>query len=172
MVKIYRRYEFEHDLDTVLKVCFFDIWAQENPFSDLPNIRSCKLQKREEREGKTYLTVLYSAHGQIPKFIQHLIKPRMLSWRETGVWDPAALVYSFQIIPFYFTSIFTCKGTWSYHPVSDEKTIQICDGFIEIRMPVFGPFVEKEIIKNLYVNLDNGYRDGAKKMSEEKRRKG
>lgn len=55
----------------------------------LPNIRSIKVEKREDREGSVYLVNAWEGGGEIPKAARAVLSESMLRWTDYATWNEA-----------------------------------------------------------------------------------
>jgi hypothetical protein len=162
-MKIDAEYVFNCPLEKTLDICVNQTIGNLQYFKEsFENVADVKLIKLEEKDGKKHVIYEFCAHGQIPKAVQHLLKPDMLTWREISYWDSQKKEYHFSVKPHYFTNVFTCKGYWGYMERGPEKSAQVCHGDLIIRIPIFGNLVEKAIWTNLKRNWD----DSDKKMKK------
>lgn len=155
-MKIYAEYIFDADLERTIEICVHNIMGNVEYFkAEYENVADVELIERiDHPDGKIHVKLDFCAHGHIPRVVQHLLKPKMLTWREISTWDPATRRYNYQIKTYYFTKVFNCRGYWAYEEIEPGKTSQKCIGTLNIRIPVFGPLIEKEIRKNLKKNWD------------------
>jgi len=92
---------YDYYIDTVTKL----LMDNEEPIYDLldlPNAASIKpLEERDEGIRK-YIRNEWCVHGQMPRIVQKVVKPEMLTFVEDSVWDREALTYTAKIIPHHF----------------------------------------------------------------------
>lgn len=131
-----------------------------------PNLTGCKLLSHDDKGDTVDLTVQYSAYSQIPKVVQHLLTPDMLSWISYGRWDRRKMVYTFDVETMYFTKQVHCRGVQSYHAIDENRSVQKMEMKLRISIPLFSAFIEKEIARAFVSNIDSGY-PMARKMVEE-----
>ncbi len=166
-MKLKAEYVFDADMARTLEVCVYQNIGNVEYFKEsMSNVASVKLVERKDYpDGKIHVKMEFCAHGQIPKAVQHLLKPEMLTWREISTWEPATKRYNFEIKPNYFSNVFSCKGFWSYAEKGPNKTSQFCDGVLEIKIPIFGQIIEKAIWPNLEKNWIESYEKTKKKYN-------
>jgi hypothetical protein len=142
--------------------------SEENVFDPqkMPNVKGNKALVEKVTEETKYWKNQWSAHGQIPKIVQHLIKPEMLSWIEETTYDRKNKTYFTKITPFYFKNVFFCENRGYFVKVSDNVVLRVNDGEIRIKVPVFGQFVEEQIILHMRQNFDVEYRESYKIVKE------
>lgn len=133
---------------------------------NLPNVQDSKPLIEEVTEDYKFWKTQWSAHGQIPKLVQHLIQPKMLSWIEETRYDRKAKTYHTKITPFFFRSVFHCENRGYFTKLNDREFLRVNDGVLDIKIPVFGPFIEEVIIKHLRENFENEYRYSYKIVKE------
>lgn len=57
-------------------------------WNDLSNIESFEMVKKKKlNDDKIEVVVEWKGKAPIPKILQHLLQPKMLCWKDTGVWD-------------------------------------------------------------------------------------
>jgi hypothetical protein len=158
-MKLKAEYIFDADMKRTIDVCVMNNIGNVQYFKDsMPNVSSVKLIERVDHpDGRIHVKMEFCAHGQIPKAIQHIIKPEMLTWREISTWDPNTKRYNFEIKPHFMPNMFSCKGYWGYVERGPNKTAQFVDGVLEIKVPIFGPMIEKAIWPNLEKNWQESY---------------
>ena len=132
----------------------------------LPNVQSNKVLEEKITEDQKYWKNQWCAHGQIPKLVQHLIQPKMLTWIEETTFDRKNIKYFTKITPFYFRKVFKCENVGYFEKVSDREFKRVMNGFLDIKIPVFGPIIEEQIIAHLRSNFDQEYRVTFKVIKE------
>ncbi len=158
-MKLKAEYIFDADMKRTLDVCVYNnIGNVEYFLNSMENVSSITLVERKDHpDGRIHVKMDFCAHGKIPRAVQHLVKPEMLTWREISTWDPNTLHYDFEIKPYAFRNVFVCKGYWGYKEVAPNKTSQFVDGVLQIKMPIFGDLVEKAIWPVLEKNWIESY---------------
>lgn len=159
-MKLKAEYVFDADMERTLDVCVYKVIGNVDYFKEtMDNVSSVKLVERVDHpDGRIHVKMEFCAHGQIPKGIQHIIKPEMLMWREISTWDPATKRYNFEVKTHYLSNLFTSKGYWTYVAKGPNKTAQVCDGVLQINIPIFGSMIEKAIWPVLLKNWDDSYK--------------
>lgn len=125
-------------------------------WKDLPNIRSYRvLEEKKLSEKKKRMVIEWTGRAPIPRILQPIILPKMLKWVDTDVWDEEEFTLTWETKPYYYSEIFTCKGTWYVKKDGENKdsSIVIIDGFIDIRKPFFGGIAEKIVARYLMQNM-------------------
>ena len=134
--------------------------------TDMPNIQSGKLIEQVETPEMKRWKNEWSAYGQIPKVVQHLIKPKMLTWIEETQLDRKTRSTFTRIIPFYFKNVFKSETKGWYERKSDNEFLRIVEGFIDVKIPVFGPFIEEQLVAHMRTNFDIEYKITFKHIKE------
>lgn len=135
----------------------------------LPNVTSQKILEQSESCDGRYKKWKFEwcAHGEIPKVLQHILKPKMLTWIEDSVFDRETKILKTKIKTHYLTNLFKCEAVTSYIEKIEDKLERRLEGNLEVRIPIFGHIIEKEVIKHLKENFDNEYKY-TKKIIKEK----
>lgn len=132
----------------------------------LPNVQSNVKLEETITEDKKHWRYQWCAHGQIPKVVQHIITPKMLTWVEDTTFDRKKKTYFTRIIPHYFQNTFKCESRGWFEKKSDNEFIRVTDGFLSIKIPVFGPFIEEAILAHLKINFTQEYNATFKVVKE------
>lgn len=164
-MKINAEYIFDADLQRTIDVCVHQVIGNAEYFlENMQNVSSVKVVNRKDHpDGRIDVAMDFCAHGQIPKAVQHILTPKMLTWRETSSWDPATKKYIFSIRTNFFTNLFSSKGYWLYTEKGPNKSSQACFGDLKINIPIFGSIIEQAIWKELKKNWDESYHAMKKK---------
>lgn len=125
--------------------------------NDLENVTGWKVVKEVDDGEKRTGTKEWCAHAQIPKALQPIVSPKMLSWYEHSVWDRKAHVYTFQIEPFYLKKQVECHGRTMFVEKGPEKCARRFEIHLTVKIPVFGPMFEKLVMELLKKNEDQDY---------------
>ena len=126
--------------------------------TELPNVQSNKQLEETITDERKHWKNEWCAHGQIPKLVQHLIKPKMLTWIEDTTYDRVNKTFFTKITPFYFRNMFRCESRCHFVQISETELMRITLGFLDIRIPVFGSFIEEMIIAHMKMNFDAEYK--------------
>ena len=128
--------------------------TEENLFDpqNLPNVKGNK--------------ALVETVTEVPKVVQHLIKPEMLSWIEETTYDRKKKTYHTKITPFYFKNVFFCENRGYFVKKSETEILRVNDGILNIKIPVFGTFIEEQIIAHMKQNFEVEYRASYKIVKE------
>jgi hypothetical protein len=134
--------------------------------TNLPNVKGYKLLEEKIFDDRKVWRNEWCAHGQIPKVIQHLIQPKMLTWIEETTYDRKTRIFYTKITPFYFRNIFFCENRGYFIKKSDREFMRVQEGVLDIKISVFGPFIEEQIIAHLRQNMNEEYKVTFKKIKE------
>ena len=127
---------------------------------ELENVTQWKIVKEEDSPEKRIGTKEWCAHAQIPKVLQHIVSPRMLTWYEHSIWDKVNMVYKFRIEPIYLKKKVKCQGQTTFAETPDGKTSRVFQIMIDVSIPVLGNVAEKLIIDLLSKNEEQDYKLG------------
>lgn len=152
-----RTYEFQASIDTVTESLMERFVQDPAVMLNTPDLKGCRMLERRDNGDTVALTVQYSAYSQIPKMVQHLLTPEMLTWISRGLWNRPKRTYSFDVETAYFTKQVSCRGVQQFVAAGNDKTLQKMEMKLRISIPLFGPFIEKEIARLFVANLDAGY---------------
>lgn len=133
---------------------------------ELENVTQWKVIKEEDRPDKRTGTKEWCAHAQIPKALQHIVTPRMLTWYEHSEWDKINRVYRFKIEPFYLKKKVKCQGQTTFASSNGNKTSRTFQIMIDVNIPVFGPMAEKLIVDLLKKNEEQDYKLGTEAVEK------
>lgn len=159
-MKIKAEYVFNKPMDETIEILVHKTIGNVDYFLEtMPDLTYAKcLERRDDPDGKIHVKMEMCAHGKIPKAVQHMLKPEMLTWQEISTWDPNTKRYMYQVKTKYFTNAFVCKGIWGYKEKSPNSTVQFCEGILEIKIPILGGIIEKAIWPALKKNWDENYK--------------
>jgi hypothetical protein len=123
-------------------------------FQNLPNVSSYEIKKHKKLDEQRLLMIIeWKGKAPIPSVLQHLLSPKMLKWLNKGIWDEKDHSLKWTAKTFYYRDIFTSEGEWKIKKKDKKNSIVILEGFIDIRMAVFGPIAEKFIVYYMKRNL-------------------
>lgn len=148
------KYSTEHLLNGTLEEVLSIAQDRTRDERVYPNITSLKQEKWDETDTEIVCQFLTRGDGEIPKALQKLIQPKMVSWREFGRWDKKNNVYDYYVKTFYFTNLFTMNGKFSFIPKSSDTVLRRLDGEIKINLPILGELAAKTIVKFQIENID------------------
>jgi len=125
---------------------------------ELENVTQWKVVKEEDRGDKRIGTKEWCAHAQIPKVLQHVVSPRMLTWYEHSEWDRTTRTYKFRIEPIYLKKVVKCQGQTTFAEAPGNKTSRTFQMMLSVDIPVLGSVAEKLIIDLLKKNEEQDYK--------------
>ena len=152
-----RTYDFNVPRDTLITGLVEEYIKDPTVMINSPDVTGCEVKSRKDNGNTVNIVVQYSAYSQIPKFLQRILEPKMLTWLSYGLWDRTKLVYSFKVETFYFTKQVSCQGVQTYHENGENASQQKTEMKLKVNIPVFGPYAEKEVARAFVKNLDEGY---------------
>jgi hypothetical protein len=158
MGKFNLTHRYDIDIKTWLYICFNPDEESQDDLLKLENVK--EREEIEHTEDERYIStkVRYSALGMIPKPVRQFLKPHMLSWIEESAFDKKETCWRWNIVPHFFADKIECKGKMSIVPDGDGRCKRVTDGFLTIRLPVFGEMAERIIIDHLKKNMDQEYK--------------
>ncbi|HOX29432.1 MAG TPA: hypothetical protein PLQ76_09800 [bacterium] len=162
------RFKIEHRFEGAPIDAVLEFLTEEFIFdaNKLPNVQGSKLLEEKITEDMKYWRNEWCAHGQIPKIVQHIIQPKMLTWVEETTYYRKKKEYYTKITPFFFRNVFKCENKGYFVRVSDHEVKRVQEGLLEIKIPVFGQMIEETIISHLRKNFDEEYKVSSKIVKE------
>lgn len=136
---------------------FLDSEETAYDMAELENVTQWKVVKEEEKDGIRYGTKEWCAHAQIPKTLQHIVSPKMLTWYEHSQWNREKKRYSFEIEPFYMKKKVKCKGQTTYKGNGEGKTLRIFKIELKVDIPVAGRIFENLVMGLLEKNEEDDF---------------
>ncbi|MFH1537686.1 MAG: DUF2505 family protein [bacterium] len=124
----------------------------------LPNLAEREELERVEDDRYVRTKVRNFAVGFIPREVRHMLKPHMLSWIEESVYDKQLHKFRWKITPHFFSNVFKCYGTYTYHDESPTRMRREIIGTLTVSVPVLGGMIEKYIIGELRKNFEAEYK--------------
>lgn len=161
MLKLKFTDHYDYPIDLVFST-YRDKQAEYGPL--VPNLTKVVILKREERsEDEIFLSVEWHGFGQIPAAVRAILRPKMISWKDTQLWNSKELTNTWTIIPNYFKEFVKCEGQWKFFDEGEKTRVEL-DGIFSVnitRFPPFprslcraaGPMIEKFIARYLKPNL-------------------
>ena len=128
-----------------------------NP-DELDNVTGWKVVKETDDGMRRVGTKEWCAHAQIPKALQHILSPKMLSWYEHSIWDRKAKTYNFRIEPFYLKKQVECHGRTIFAEKGPGKCSRNFRIDLTVKIPVFGQMFEKLVMELLKKNEEQDYK--------------
>jgi hypothetical protein len=156
-MKFKKEREYNHSLESIIKL-FFDNDDEVYNMDQLENVTQWKVIKEEDLGDRRVGIKEWCAHAQIPKALQHIVAPKMLTWYEHSEWNRTTHTYRFRIEPFFFKKQVKCKGQTEYLARGENTSARIFEIDLIINIPVFGPMFEKLIMDHLRKNEEQDFK--------------
>jgi hypothetical protein len=133
----------------------------------MQNVKRIETESHEALgEGRIRLVNRWYAVGEIPKVVQVMIKPEMLTWLDTALWNDAEKTCQWEISTMFFRENVRCSGINYYTPQGKDKTKLEITGDLTIQVKgipgvprllekKIGSQVEKFIVKLLTPNMSS-----------------
>lgn len=130
----------------------------------LPNVRSIRIESREESEGVVRLVNTWEGGGDIPGAIRHVLSEDMLSWTDYATWKEQERVCEWKIRTHAFEEAVSCSGVNRFIEIDGDRTRLEIRGDLSIDLkkvrgvPSFlagslGRTVEQFLVKQITSNL-------------------
>ncbi len=133
--------------------------------AELPNVTQMEEIFRNVTGPIRKIKWKFCAHSDIPRALQNLIKPEMLTWIHHGEYNSQIKEDSFMIEPFYLKNIFSCKGGAKFFD-EGQKTRRVIFGEVKLKVPIIGVIFEEIVVKKLKENMTEEYKVTSKKVAE------
>ena len=156
---------FKYPCDKVAKI-LMDTEESSYDMSELENVTKWKSIKEINEPDRRIGTKEWCAHGQIPKALQHILSPRMLTWLEHSEWNRKTNTYSFRIETFYMKNIVSCSGRTIFKASGTDKCIRDFYIDLKVNIPVLGPLVEGLVIDFLKKNEEQDFNLSARALEK------
>lgn len=133
----------------------------------LPNVKRIDDLSREELDGNRVKIIRrWFGKGEVPAAAQKVVKPEMLSWVDTAIWDLSKFSCSWELTHETFTSQFRCSGMTLYQEEGNACTrieftgdlsldLNNIAGVPRLIARSFGPIVEKVLVSLITPNLSH-----------------
>ena len=103
--------------------------------STIPNIKKLEVTSREEADdGTVKMENRWYGRGEIPKMVQSVVKPEMLSWVDTAVWDETDHTCRWEIETAFFKDNLRCTGVNFYRSKGEGRTEIEITGNLEVSL--------------------------------------
>ncbi len=130
----------------------------------LPNVRSIRVESREEDDGEVRLVNVWEGGGDIPNAVRHVIREDMLCWHDFATWKEPERVCEWKIRTHAFEEAVRCSGVNRFIEIGDGRTRLEIRGDLSIDLkkvrgvPSFlagslGRTVEQFLVKQITTNL-------------------
>ena len=149
--------EYDHSLESIIGL-FLENDEEVYSMDQLENVTQWKTIKDEDLGDRRVGIKEWCAHAQIPKALQHIISPRMLTWYEHSEWNRNTKIYRFRIEPFFLKKHVKCKGQTAYVVRGDNRCARVFEIELVVDIPVFGPMFEKVVMEHLRKNEDQDFK--------------
>lgn len=134
--------------------------------AELDDVTMWKTVKEVESPEKRIAIKEWCAHAQIPRTLQHVIAPRMLTWLEHSEWNRINNTYSFRIEPFYLKNVVSCQGRTTFRENGADKCVRQFDIELKVKIPVFGAIFEGLVVDYLKKNEEQDFKLSAKALEK------
>jgi len=146
----------------------------------MQNVKRIETESREAAgEGRIRLVNRWHAKGEVPKVVQTIVKPEMLTWLDTAIWDDGQKTCQWEITPMFFKGNVSCSGTNYYKPqgkdrtkleITGDLTIQVkgIPGVPRLLEKKIASQIEKFIVKLLTPNLTSLARGISQYLTEKR----
>ena len=92
----------------------------------MPNVQKIEVESRGQTEGGQIRIVnRWVGKAEIPKITTAFIKPEMIGWVDTAVWDEMDMTCRWQIEPGFFRNHVVCRGVNCYRSEADGKKTRL-----------------------------------------------
>jgi len=123
------------DVDRVFCVVRDDL---QNLVPFMPNVKKIEVESVDNPgEGRIKLVNRWYGKGEIPKMIQKIIQPEMLTWLDTAVWDEMEKTCQWEIKTMFFQDHVSCQGINTYKPEGKDKTRLDINGDLTVQTKGF-----------------------------------
>lgn len=132
----------------------------------MPNVERIQAESREDLGGgRVRIVNTWYGKAEIPAVVKKIIKPEMIAWLDTAVWDEQEKTCQWQIEPKFFQENIQCGGVNHYRADGGDRVTLEITGDLSVRTKgiagvprllekkVSGQ-VEKFVVKLLTPNLD------------------
>ncbi len=130
----------------------------------MPNIQQINVIRREEADGCVKLHNEWVGKGEIPRVVQHIVKPEMVRWDDHAVWTDADWGCTWEIKLRVFTDAVKCHGNTKMVEEAGGTRV-ILAGTLDINLRdipgvprilagTLAPAVEKFIVALITPNLE------------------
>ncbi len=163
-MKIRSERDFNYSVDKAVTV-FFES-GDSYDMNELENVTQWKVVKEEDFGDRRVGTKEWCAHSQIPKALQPIINPKMLTWFEHSEWNRKTRVYSFTIEPHFLHKQVKCTGKTAYIDKGPNKSGRIFEMTLKVDIPIFGPMLENLVQGILKKNEEQDFILSAKSLDK------
>jgi hypothetical protein len=121
----------------------------------LPKLGRPELLEQRNMGDRIFQRVRYDFAGDLSSTVKAFIDPAKLSWVEESTQDRRTHRTDIEIVPDFYTSMFTCSGIITL--VADRATStsrRTASGEVVVRVPLVGSKAETAIISGLREHAD------------------
>ena len=147
---------YEYHIDTVVKL----LMDNEEPIYDLldlPNASSITPLEERDEGNRKIIKNEWCVHGQMPKIVQKVVRPDMLTFVEDSIWDRENLTYTARIIPHHFNKQINARHKVEFYDNGDGRTKRVLLGVFEVKIPVVGSVMEPLLLKYIKQNAEEDF---------------
>jgi hypothetical protein len=122
---------------------------------ELPKLGRPQLLEQRDMGDRFVQRVRYDFEGDLSATVKAVIDPSKLTWVEQSTQDRVTHTSDIEIVPDYYTSMFTCRGTTRLTPnPATGVTDRITTGEVAVRVPLVGRKAEAAIISGLHEHAE------------------
>ena len=129
-------------------------------------VESITVKSRDQiTYGKMEVVNIWKAAPQLPTVIEQYIKPEMLTWTDTAIWDEEKMVCNWTIDSHYFREKMDCKGITKFEPAIGGRGCRLTfqgniywDGSIPITFGVMDGMISKALESIMGKMVPNNFR--------------
>jgi len=125
--------------------------------AELENVTQWKVLKEQDDGTKRIGVKEWCAHGQIPKALQSIISPKMLTWLEHSEWNRQTTTYSFRIEPHFLKNQISCEGRTVFSEKGKDKCSRTFNIELKVKIPVLGALLEAMVLDYLKKNEEQDF---------------
>ena len=155
-MKYKKEREYEHSLASIIEL-FLEAEEPVYELDQLENVTQWKIIREDDLGDRRVGIKEWCAHAQIPKSMQHVISPRMLTWYEHSEWNRPLNTYRFRIEPFFLKKHIKCKGQTLYVTRGDNRCARIFEIELVVNLPIIGPMFERLVMEHLRKNEEQDF---------------
>ena len=120
--------------------------------SSVTTIKAPELLEATVSETELSLRVRYAFAGELSGAAKAAIDPAKLTWVIDTKLDRKSYVATLDLIPDHYADLVSCDAGLSFEADGDE-TVEIFDGSLSVKIPLFGQTAERVIVDGLLAHL-------------------
>lgn len=128
-MELYSRDELDFPLDLVYETLRDNLAEIAH---GLPNVKKIDIESREEEGCVVRIVNRWHGVGEIPKAVQTMVKPEMLSWIDRAVWNADDHTCQWQLEVQFFRDNIRCSGVNYYKALGKDRTMIEITGNLDI----------------------------------------